>query len=102
MLRSLPGNNDLLKVVSEMEDSDHSSHLQCGGPCLHRHSTVCSKPSAKDALLTPYTLGNFKLCTRMVYAPLTRCRALGEHVVYTSLLTFRAEWSYVRRVIQRL
>ena len=68
-----------LWTALHMEDSDHLSHLQCGGPCLHRHSAVCSKPCAKDALLTPYTMGNFKLCTRMVYAPLTRCRALGEY-----------------------
>ena len=91
-LVSLPGTLDALTLLRphstfssslgaafSMEDSDHASHLQCGGPCLHRHSAVCSKPSAKDALLTPYTMGNFKLCTRMVYAPLTRCRALGEY-----------------------
>jgi hypothetical protein len=28
-------------------------------------------------LLTPFKMGDFQLSTRMVYAPLTRCRALG-------------------------
>lgn len=31
---------------------------------------------ALQPLLQPYTLGTFQLSTRMVYAPLTRCRAL--------------------------
>lgn len=32
---------------------------------------------ANQPLLTPYTMGPFELADRMVYAPLTRCRALG-------------------------
>ena len=28
-------------------------------------------------LLTPYDMGPFHLCDRIVYAPLTRCRAIG-------------------------
>ena len=32
-----------------------------------------------NALLTPYKLGQFELAHRMVLAPLTRCRALGQH-----------------------
>lgn len=42
---------------------------------------VTSKATAVDhpvnPLLNPYKMGKFSLAHRMVYAPLTRCRALG-------------------------
>jgi hypothetical protein len=48
--------------------------------------------SSGQALLSPYRAGIFDLDIRMVYAPLTRCRAIGENLVlkrfcilYTSL-----------------
>lgn len=37
-----------------------------------------AEESADQALLTPYSAGIFELDIRMVYAPLTRCRALGK------------------------
>ena len=35
------------------------------------------KYKATIPLLTPYNMGPFHLCDRIVYAPLTRCRAIG-------------------------
>ena len=51
---------------------------QAGGPCLHRHGSCREHPAhAASPLMTPFQLGEFRLSTRMVYAPLTRCRAIG-------------------------
>ena len=57
------------------DDAGHSPTMQCGGPCLLVHRRVLSSSSP---LLTPFSLGSFNLNVRMVYAPLTRCRALGK------------------------
>jgi hypothetical protein len=58
-----------------VEMEDHSAKLQAGGPCCppKRRTIAPGCP-----LLTPFTLGSFDLDIRMVYAPLTRCRAIGE------------------------
>ena len=58
-----------------VEASPPAPAMQCGGPCLpvQRRAVPASSP-----LLTPFALGNLNLDVRMVYAPLTRCRALGE------------------------
>ncbi len=63
------------------EDAAHPPTLQCGGPCqlVHRR---CLPPSSP--LLSPFSLGVFNLDVRMVYAPLTRCRALGKHFLRES------------------
>ena len=70
---SLPSNILLAKEKNGMED--HSAKLQAGGPCCppKRRTVAPACP-----LLTPFTLGSFDLDIRMVYAPLTRCRAIGE------------------------
>jgi 12-oxophytodienoic acid reductase len=49
---------------------------------------VTEVPKDANALLTPYTLGEFELSHRVVLAPLTRCRAIGE-LHATSLQSFR-------------
>ena len=36
-------------------------------------------PQGANALLTPYQMGPFELAHRLVLAPLTRCRAIGQH-----------------------
>lgn len=64
-------------------------------PCAQHSTAFCDpklyihRPADKDAeapsfsegkqqpLLNPFKMGDFQLSTRMVYAPLTRCRALG-------------------------
>lgn len=59
----------------EMAPAEVHSAMQCGGPCLPLKQRVI--PPACP-LLTPFALGEFDLDLRMIYAPLTRCRALGE------------------------
>ena len=58
-------------------DASCTKTAQSGGTCMPVHPR--SVP-AKSPLLTPFSMGSFKLDLRMVYAPLTRCRALGEHL----------------------
>lgn len=41
-------------------------------------TTEIQGPKDANALITPYTMGPFQLEHRVVMAPLTRCRALGE------------------------
>lgn len=41
-------------------------------------TTEVEGPKDANALITPYTMGPFQLEHRVVMAPLTRCRALGE------------------------
>lgn len=59
----------------QIDDAAHAPTMQCGGPCLLVHRRVL--PSSSP-LLTPFSLDSFNLDVRMVYAPLTRCRALGK------------------------
>lgn len=58
------------------DDAAPPTAVQCGGPCLPVQRRVVP---ASSPLLTPFKLGSFDLDIRLVYAPLTRCRALGEH-----------------------
>ena len=67
----------LLVVMGDYkEDRFHDHHLQCGGPCMPVARRVIPPSSP---LFTSFSLGEFELSIRMVYAPLTRCRALGKH-----------------------
>eukprot|EP00208_Stichococcus_sp_RCC1054_P001568 CAMPEP_0206144304 /NCGR_PEP_ID=MMETSP1473-20131121/23673_1 /ASSEMBLY_ACC=CAM_ASM_001109 /TAXON_ID=1461547 /ORGANISM="Stichococcus sp, Strain RCC1054" /LENGTH=414 /DNA_ID=CAMNT_0053540091 /DNA_START=82 /DNA_END=1326 /DNA_ORIENTATION=+ len=56
-------------VTATQEPSKDDSKVAADAP---EHSHGDTQP-----LLTPYKMGPFDLTTRMVYAPLTRCRALG-------------------------
>jgi len=58
-------------------DASCTKTAQSDGSCMPMHPR--SVP-AESPLLTPFSMGSFKLDLRMVYAPLTRCRALGEHL----------------------
>ncbi len=73
-------------------DAAHPPTMQCGGPCqlVYRR---CLPPSSP--LLTPFTMGSFNLAVRMVYAPLTRCRALGKQsFTSTQLIGTRSVMSH--------
>ena len=47
----------------------------------------------EQALLTPYKMGAFELSNRMVYAPLTRCRAMGN-IPQPSAITYYTQRAY--------
>jgi hypothetical protein len=51
-----------------------------GNPSPHTSALLLiagEKYKEKIPVLTPYDMGPFHLCDRIVYAPLTRCRAIG-------------------------
>lgn len=60
---------------------------------MHRTQAVVAAPPAApvevpqgaNALLTPYQMGPFELAHRLVLAPLTRCRAIGQHPLHCLL-----------------
>ena len=62
--------------------------MQCGGPCPQVKRRVIP---ALSPLTTPFQLGSFSLDLRMVYAPLTRCRALGKHPRQEGVLNARTQ-----------
>ena len=56
---------------------DKCSDVLIGCPADKDAEAPSFEEGEQQPLLTPFKMGNFQLSTRMVYAPLTRCRALG-------------------------
>ena len=54
-----------------------SAYPNHGSELKDATSTATKENHSANPLLTSYKMGKFDLAHRMVYAPLTRCRALG-------------------------
>ena len=54
-----------------------SAYPNHGSELKDATSTATKESHSVNPLLTSYKMGKFDLAHRMVYAPLTRCRALG-------------------------
>ena len=53
-------------------------------------------PQNANALLTPYQMGPFALSHRLVLAPLTRCRAIGQRLALHLLGQLRIQATETR------
>ncbi len=69
--------------AKKLKTSRTLAHVKFAGrTCAQAFSpaTQLELPKETNALISPYTMGPFQLAHRVVLAPLTRCRAIGDYL----------------------